>query len=91
LRASVQRPGDLAAETLGDSRAREGDEADLAALARLEAHGGAGGNGEAIAARPATVEDERRVGLEEMIMGSRPGSAGRRYWPRSEESFLGRH
>ena len=49
------------------------------ALARLEAHGGAGRNVQAHAERSGAVEFERLVDLEEMIMRADLDRAGRRY------------
>ena len=49
-------------------RSGERDESDLAGLAGLEAHGGAGGDVEAQAAGLLAVEFEGAVGLGEMVV-----------------------
>ncbi len=47
-----------------------GHEANVTGLARLEPHGGAGGDVEAHAARGLTVEVERGVGLGEVVVAA---------------------
>ena len=43
---------------------------DLARLARFEAHGGAGGDVQPLAARRGAVERQRRVGFGEMVVAA---------------------
>src|SRR4051812_41238998 len=60
----------LAAESMHDARASEGDEAHLARLPRLEPHRGAGGDVEATAPGDRAIEGERRVGLGEVVVAA---------------------
>jgi hypothetical protein len=60
----------LAAETVHHPRPAEGDQPHAAGLPRLEPHRGAGGDVEPAAARYATVEGQRRVGLGEVVMAA---------------------
>src|SRR5262249_57158864 len=55
-------------ESIDRALAGERDQRDLAALARLEAHRGAGGDVEPHAARFFPIEFQGRIGLVEMIM-----------------------
>ena len=66
--ASIQIAHDGLAEAEHPAEARERHQADLARLARLEAHGRAGGNVEAAAARLGAVELQGRVGFSEMVV-----------------------
>ena len=62
---------DVLAEAVDRALAAIGHEAHLAALARLEAHGGAGRDVEAHAARlRARSNEQRRIGLEEMVVAA---------------------
>jgi hypothetical protein len=68
--SDLQRAGDDAAEAMHDAVAGEWHQPHRAGLPRLEAHGSAGGDVEPVAARQRAVEDQRRVGLEEMIVAA---------------------
>src|ERR1700733_12256802 len=63
-----QLPHHFAAKAVDGTLSRQRDEMHLAALSRFEPHGGAGGDIEAHAARFLTLEFQRRIGLEEMIV-----------------------
>src|SRR5271156_1060606 len=63
-------PHHLLAEAVDLAFAGESDEAHRSALAGLEADGGPRRNVEPEAARLRAVELERRVGLEEMVVGA---------------------
>src|SRR5579859_3419949 len=58
----------VAAEAVDGSLSRERDQMNLAGLARLEPHRGAGGDIEPHAACFLAVEFQRRIGFEEMIV-----------------------
>ena len=68
--ASRQRTHDPALKAVHHAVTGEGHQLDVALLARLEAHRGAGCDVEPIAARPFAIELQRVVGLVEMVVRS---------------------
>src|SRR5580698_603764 len=68
MTASLEFSHDGLAEAVDCARAGNRDERHVARLSGLEAHGRAGGDVEPHAARLFTIELERGVGLEEMVM-----------------------
>src|SRR5260221_14493953 len=71
--SASERAGNLVVEAVHDACPVVSDEAHLARLARLEAHRGTGGDVEAEAPRPVSVEAQLRVGVEKMIMRAHLG------------------
>src|SRR5262249_10037528 len=63
-----QCPHDRLVEAINHARPDIRDQTDVAGLSRLEAHGRARRNVQAVAKRSPSIEGERRVGLGEMIM-----------------------
>src|SRR5690348_15531966 len=68
MRSVLQLAADLGVEPVDRPRARVGDERDVARLPRLEPHRRPGRDVEPHAARLATVELQRLVGLEEVVV-----------------------
>src|SRR5262252_4553242 len=67
---SVEFAHDVLTETVNRALAGEGDESNVSGLPWFEAHRGTGRNIQSHAAGLGAVEGQRRIGLEEMVVGA---------------------